>query len=288
MNSIGSKELVGERIDVVSANIARGEVPSWKRILDCTLVVMSAPAWVPLGLLVAAWVKLVSPGPALFRQERIGHMGARFLCLKFRTMKLNADTTVHREHLNHLMTSNRPMKKLDSTGDSRLIPGGLWLRTLGVDELPQILNVLRGEMSLVGPRPATAYEYELYQPSHRRRCETLPGLTGLWQVSGKNRTTFERMMELDLAYVQSKSLFLDMKIIAGTIPAILVQIFDVRAGRKEAGKNGEAGEEAGLGMAARAGQGPMRAEGSQGMTPGKMLGRGNRSGSRTVPRPMDG
>ncbi len=124
MNSIGSKELARETIDVVSGHIARGEVPSWKRILDCTLVMMSAPVWLPLGLLVAVWVKLVSPGPALFRQERVGHMGARFLCLKFRTMKLNADTTVHREHLNHLMTSNRPMKKLDSTGDSRLIPGG--------------------------------------------------------------------------------------------------------------------------------------------------------------------
>jgi lipopolysaccharide/colanic/teichoic acid biosynthesis glycosyltransferase len=151
-------------------------------------------------------------------------------------MKVNADTTVHREHLNHLMTSNRPMKKLDATGDSRLIPGGLWLRTLGVDELPQIFNVLKGEMSLVGPRPSTSYEYEMFEPRHRQRCQTLPGLTGLWQVKGKNRTTFERMMELDIQYVETKSLYLDLKIIAGTLPAILLQVWDVQSGRRMAAK----------------------------------------------------
>ncbi len=204
--------------------------------MDCTLVVLAMPVWLPLGLLVAVWVKLVSPGPVLFRQERIGHLGARFFCLKFRTMKVNADTSVHREHLNHLMTSNRPMKKLDTTGDGRLIRGGLWLRTLGVDELPQLLNVLRGEMSLVGPRPSTAYEYELFQPRHRQRCQTLPGLTGLWQVNGKNRTTFEKMMELDLAYVETKSLFLDLKILVCTPVAIFMQAWDLQSGRNAAAK----------------------------------------------------
>jgi lipopolysaccharide/colanic/teichoic acid biosynthesis glycosyltransferase len=232
MNSNGNNHFAQERIESVSDRIALSRVPAWKRVLDCTLVLLSAPVWLPLGVLIAVWVKLASPGPILFRQERIGHLGARFFCLKFRTMKVNADTTIHREHLNHLMTSNQPMKKLDAAGDSRLIPGGLWLRTLGVDELPQILNVLRGEMSLVGPRPSTAYEYEMFQPRHRRRCETLPGLTGLWQVKGKNRTTFERMMELDIAYVETKSLFLDLKIIALTLPAILLQVWDVQAGRR--------------------------------------------------------
>ncbi len=225
-----------ERIDRVSDLVARSEVPGWKRILDCTLIILTAPVWLPLALLIAVWVKLVSPGPVLFRQERIGHLGARFRCLKFRTMKVNADTTVHRDHLNLLMTSNRPMRKLDSAGDGRLIRGGLWLRTLGVDELPQIINVLRGEMSLVGPRPSTAYEYEMFQPHHRQRCRTLPGLTGLWQVKGKNRTTFEKMMELDLAYVETKSLFLDLKILASTPIAVLMQAWDLQAGRKAAAK----------------------------------------------------
>jgi lipopolysaccharide/colanic/teichoic acid biosynthesis glycosyltransferase len=178
-------------------------------------------------MLIAAWVKLVSPGPILFRQERIGHNGARFLCLKFRTMKVNADITRHREHLHHLMSSNQPLKKLDALGDSRLIPGGLWLRSLGLDELPQIINILRGEMSLVGPRPGTTYEYKMLEPRHRRRCGTLPGLTGLWQVKGKNRTTFQRMMELDLQYVEEKSLLLDLKILARTPAAVLLQCWDV-------------------------------------------------------------
>jgi lipopolysaccharide/colanic/teichoic acid biosynthesis glycosyltransferase len=131
-------------------------------------------------------VKIASSGPVLFRQERIGHNGVRFLCLKFRTMKVNSSTAVHQELLHQLMTSDRPMKKLDATGDSRLIPGGLWLRAFGLDELPQIINILRGEMSFVGPRPNTTYEFKMLQAQYRRRCGTLPGLTGLWQVNGKN------------------------------------------------------------------------------------------------------
>jgi lipopolysaccharide/colanic/teichoic acid biosynthesis glycosyltransferase len=236
MNFNPTDQTVSAKIDGVSARIASSRVPSWKRVLDCTLILAGAPVWLPLGALVGVWVKLISPGPALFRQERIGHMGARFFCLKFRTMKVSATPAVHREHVSHLMTSNRPMEKLDIRGDSRLIPGGVWLRALGLDELPQIVNVLRGEMSLVGPRPATAYEYTLFRPCHRRRCETPPGLTGLWQVRGKNRTTFERMMELDMAYVAGRSPLLDVKIIAATLPAILLQLWDVRAGRNAAAK----------------------------------------------------
>jgi lipopolysaccharide/colanic/teichoic acid biosynthesis glycosyltransferase len=240
-----------------------------------------------LGAIIAAWVRLASPGPILFRQERIGHMGARFLCLKFRTMKVNADTTIHREHLNHLMTSNQPMKKLDAAGDSRLIPGGLWLRTLGVDELPQILNVLRGEMSLVGPRPSTAYEYEMFQPRHRRRCETLPGLTGLWQVKGKNRTTFERMMELDIAYVETKSLFLDLKIIASTLPAILLQVWDVQAGRRAAAKAQPADGVARV-LPPGSASGTLLAPTGPDLTRGPALGAAHRSRLRAGPEPVDG
>jgi len=178
--------------------------------------------------MIGLFIKIVSPGPVLFKQERVGHMGRRFRCLKFRTMAVNADTGVHQSHLSQLMTSNQPMKKLDRVGDPRIIPGGLWLRALGADELPQLVNVLRGEMSLVGPRPCVVYEYEMFEPRHRLRCETLPGLTGLWQVNGKNRTTFERMMQLDLAYVAKKSLFLDLQIIVRTLPAILLQVWRVK------------------------------------------------------------
>jgi lipopolysaccharide/colanic/teichoic acid biosynthesis glycosyltransferase len=211
---------------------ARNRVPSWKRLLDVACVLVTSVFWAPVWLMIGMFIKIVSPGPVLFRQERVGHLGKRFRCLKFRTMAVNTDTAVHQAHLNHLMTSNQPMKKLDGLGDKRLIPGGLWLRALGVDELPQLINVLRGEMSLVGPRPCIAYEYENFQPRHRQRCGTLPGLTGLWQVNGKNRTTFDKMMELDLAYVEKKSLLLDLKIIARTLPAILLQVWDTTARSK--------------------------------------------------------
>jgi len=203
-------------------------VPLWKRIFDVTLVILALPVLVPLALLIAIAIKLVSRGPVLFKQERIGLLGERFLCLKFRTMLVNADTTIHQGHLTHLMSANCPMTKLDSAGDPRLIPGGRILRALGLDELPQVINVLRGEMSLVGPRPCVAYEYEKYIPRHRQRCGTLPGLSGWWQVNGKNRTTFEQMMNLDLYYVHNKSLLLDIKIIAGTVPAIIGQVWDMK------------------------------------------------------------
>jgi len=287
MNSVGTNRPTQDKVHVLSDRIARGRVPSWKRTLDCSVVLLTAPLWLPMGVMIAIFVKIVSPGPALFRQERIGHMGARFRCLKFRTMKVNADTTVHREHLNHLMTSNRPMRKLDCTGDSRLIPGGLWLRTLGMDELPQIINVLRGEMSLVGPRPTTGYEYEMFQPRHRQRCETLPGLTGLWQVSGKNRTTFEKMMELDLSYVENKSLFLDLKIIASTVPAILVQLWDVKVAGRAAAKAAPAGS-ARLSQPQNGQRETEMVINSQDTTRAPVLAAAHRTGLRAAPEPIDG
>ncbi len=273
--------------DSISDRIASGRVPSWKRILDCTLVLITLPLWLPIGMIVALLVKIVSPGPALFRQERIGHMGARFLCLKFRTMKVNADTTVHRKHLDHLMTSGRPMKKLDSTGDSRLIPGGLWLRTLGLDELPQLINVLRGEMSLVGPRPTTTYEYEMFQPYYRRRCETLPGLTGLWQVRGKNRTTFERMMELDIEYVEKKCLWLDLQILAETTPAILVQLWDVKIARKIADRAART-RGVDLSLPRNGGRDSVLIKNSQNTTRNPTLAATHRTRLRAAPRTTDG
>ena len=197
-------------------------------MLDVTCIVLALPVLLPLGLLIAVYIKIVSPGPAFFRQQRVGTFGKSFMCLKFRTMKVNADTTVHQAHLKHLITSNHPTRKLDCGGDNRLIFGGLVLRSLGVDELPQLINILRGEMSLVGPRPCTPYEFDLYSSRHKRRCEAPPGLTGLWQVSGKNKTTFEEQMTLDIHYVERKSLWLDIKIIVLTIPAVLLLVWEMK------------------------------------------------------------
>jgi lipopolysaccharide/colanic/teichoic acid biosynthesis glycosyltransferase len=202
-------------------------IPAWKRLLDVLCIFATAPLWLPVMFVVYAIIKIVSPGPAIFRQERVGYLGRRFTCFKFRTMVVNADTRVHQGHLKHLMASNVPMKKLDNSRDKRLIPCGLLLRSLGLDELPQLFNVLRGDMSLVGPRPCVPYEYESYLPRQRKRFEAAPGLTGLWQVSGKNRTTFEEMIDLDIFYARNQSLLMDLKIILKTVPAIISQTKDL-------------------------------------------------------------
>ena len=208
-------------------------LPRWKRTLDVGCILLASPLLVPLMLLVALAIKLTSGGRVLFRQERVGCMGRRFTCLKFRSMVVGADTAVHRDHLNRLIGSNLPMAKMDSRGDRRLIPCGRWLRVTALDELPQVLNVLRGEMSLVGPRPCIPYEYEQYEPWQKERFNTLPGLTGLWQVSGKNRTTFTEMIQLDIAYVRNRSLWLDMEIILKTVPALFNQVRDAREARQK-------------------------------------------------------
>jgi len=226
--------MVKKRGNTIDSDSGAGDgIPLWKRALDIACIIAAAPVWLPLGLFVSVLIKVVSPGPAFFRQERVGYLGRRFGCLKFRTMAVNADTSVHQGHLEELMNSNGPMTKLDKAGDARLIPCGLFLRTLGLDELPQIINVLKGEMSLVGPRPCLPYEYERYLPRHRRRCAALPGLTGLWQTSGKNKTTFEEMIELDVYYAKHKSLLMDLKIMMMTIPALLEQAADVSRANKE-------------------------------------------------------
>jgi lipopolysaccharide/colanic/teichoic acid biosynthesis glycosyltransferase len=142
-------------------------------------------------------------------------------------MKTDAAVTTHREYLKSLMKSDTAMLKLDKK-DPRLILGGSLLRATGLDELPQLVNVLCGEMSLVGPRPCIPYEYEEYEAWQKRRFETLPGLTGLWQVSGKNRTTFNEMIHLDIAYVERQSFWLDATIIFRTVPALVVQVKESR------------------------------------------------------------
>jgi len=175
-------------------------------------------------LLISIGIKVVSKGPVLFRQERIGYEGKKFLCYKFRSMRCDADIRLHKEHLRQLMDSGTPMVKLDQRNDPRLIPLGSLFRASGLDELPQIFNVVRGEMSLVGPRPCTSYEYEQYQPWQKVRFTVLPGLTGLWQVTGKNSTTFEQMVQLDVLYGKHLSLKQDLGILARTFQVVIKQL----------------------------------------------------------------
>jgi len=207
-------------------------IPRWKRILDIVVIVLTLPLLLPLAALVAVLIRAVSTGPILFKQERVGYLGGRFMCLKFRTMFVGVDSAVHQGHLHDLINSDAPMTKMDSQGDRRIIPFGLLLRSTGLDELPQIINILQGEMSLVGPRPCLPYEYDKYLPWQKERFATLPGLTGLWQVRGKNKTTFTEMIELDIDYGREKSLWLDLKIMSLTPLAIIIQIWEARQNGK--------------------------------------------------------
>lgn len=209
-------------------------VPTWKRVLDVAVILMILPLLLPLVAIIGVVIVVVSPGPILFRQERVGLGGRRFMCLKFRTMFVDAETKSHQGHLKELMESDAPMLKLDARGDSRIIPFGILLRSSGIDELPQLINVLMGEMSLVGPRPCLPYESERYQPWQMERFNTLPGLTGLWQVSGKNKTTFNQMLELDVKYSREKNLWLDLAIILKTPFVIIGQVVESRQRRRRA------------------------------------------------------
>jgi lipopolysaccharide/colanic/teichoic acid biosynthesis glycosyltransferase len=175
-------------------------------------------------LLTALYIKCVSRGPVLFRQQRLGLAGAPFTFLKFRSMHAGSDQGFHARHVRELIRSGAPMRKLDAGADPRLIPGGRLLRGLCIDELPQLLNVLRGDMSLVGPRPCLPYEAQLFRDWHRKRFDVLPGITGLWQVSGKNSLGFEEMMRLDVEYARRKSLALNLRILLATPAAVAGEI----------------------------------------------------------------
>jgi len=203
-------------------------IPAWKRMFDFLVIVVTAPLWLPLMIVLVVAVKVVSPGPVFYRQWRVGYRGRHFKIFKFRSMKVNARTESHENHVEQLIQTNRPMTKMEAAGDSRVIPGGWVLRASGLDELPKIFNVLKGEMSLVGPRPCIPREFDCYKAEQKRRVEAPPGLTGLWQVNWKNRLTFTEMIDLDLKYTDNMSLRMDMSIILRTIPAILGQVSDAK------------------------------------------------------------
>lgn len=215
-------------------------IPASKRCFDILCCLLALPFLGLAALFVAALTSLTSPGPIFFRQERVGYRGRRFKLYKFRTMHVSAETSSHQNHFAELVRSNTPMQKLDVRGDARLVFGGRLIRAAGLDELPQIINILRGDMSLVGPRPSIPYEYEQFSKAQRERFDAVPGLTGLWQVSGKNRTTFAEMIQFDIEYARTQSLWLDLKIVVMTIPALLVQISDLRRAKRQAARQASA------------------------------------------------
>lgn len=224
--------------DAVMPSVFARQLPLWKDILDVFFSLVALILLLPLFLLIGVYIKIADPGPVFFRQGRIGFRGKKFECWKFRTMKVNNDAAAHEEYLKSLIQDgDQAMAKLDARKDPRIIPLGWILRQSGLDELPQLVNVLRGDMSMVGPRPCLPYEAKEYDQWHAERFDTAPGLTGLWQVSGKNRTTFKDMMRFDIRYSRRMSLWMEIQILFKTFPAIAQQIRDHRA--KASGKPDE-------------------------------------------------
>ena len=202
----------------------------FKRGMDVIGSIVGILLFSPIMVLAAVAVKLNSPGPAVFKQFRLGMKGTRFPFYKFRSMYWNVDDQIHRQYVNNLIEGNlekinqgdgkEPLYKMKS--DARITKIGKIIRKLSIDELPQFFNVLKGEMSLVGPRPPIPYEVEKYEPWHLRRIlEVKPGITGLWQVGGRSTTSFDEMVRLDLKYVENWSLWLDLKILLKTVRAVI-------------------------------------------------------------------
>ena len=214
--------------DLHGHKTGKGRYDLIKRALDISGSLTLLIALSPILILIAVLVKMTSRGPVLFRQVRIGQMMRPFKICKFRTMHAGSDHGIHHNYVSWFITSSSKAKDSDKakvfklTNDPRITPIGHWLRKTSLDELPQLWNVLVGEMSLVGPRPPLWYELRQYQPWHRHRVlEAKPGISGLWQVSGRSRTTFDDMVRLDLRYARTRSLWTDIKILLATPAAVI-------------------------------------------------------------------
>jgi len=216
--------------DIAEKNSNKGLPQAIKRVIDIVGSSALLLLFGPFLAAIALAIKLTSKGPVIFRQERVGEFGARFKCLKFRTMYTNNDSKIHQEFIQRFIAGQTGSEKSEPgktvvykiTNDPRVTAIGRFLRKTSLDEFPQFWNVLKGEMSLVGPRPPVPYEFHVYDTWHRRRVlEVRPGVTGLWQVSGRSRMCFDDMVRLDLRYSQSWSLGLDLKILMATPRAAL-------------------------------------------------------------------
>jgi lipopolysaccharide/colanic/teichoic acid biosynthesis glycosyltransferase len=199
-----------------------------KRSIDVASSALALILCSPLFLAIAVAIKVSSKGPVLFKQKRVGQYGKFFTFLKFRSMYVNNDHIVHQKFVTELIASESRPSVGDGDAvyklmnDKRITRVGKWLRRTSLDELPQLLNVLKGEMSLVGPRPAIPYELAAYQTWHRRRVlETKPGITGVWQVMGRSRVKFDEMVRMDIRYALAWSPWLDLKILLRTPLAVI-------------------------------------------------------------------
>jgi lipopolysaccharide/colanic/teichoic acid biosynthesis glycosyltransferase len=214
----------GTAVHAGTARVAHLLVQGTRRALDILIAGTLLLALSPLLLLVALAVRIDSGGPSLFRQRRVGRGQREFTMFKFRTMQSGADTTPHREYVQALIGDERGPERgrlYKLTVDNRVTRVGRILRKSSLDELPQLINVLLGQMALVGPRPVIPYEVEKYPKAYLSRFDVKPGLTGLWQVSGRNQRTYEEMVNFDLQYAREASLLLDLRILVKTVPVVL-------------------------------------------------------------------
>lgn len=201
-----------------------------KRFIDVMGSIFALTLFCPVFAAIAVAIKLSSKGPVFFKQERLGECGKPFTVLKFRSMRTDCDATIHKQYVSQFIAGKadagigagqNPVFKIQK--DPRITPVGSFLRKTSLDELPQFWNVVRGDMSLVGPRPPVAYEFQAYDVWHRRRVlEIKPGITGLWQVEGRSRTRFDDMVRLDLKYARGWSIWLDLKILLQTPGAVIM------------------------------------------------------------------
>jgi lipopolysaccharide/colanic/teichoic acid biosynthesis glycosyltransferase len=208
-----------------------------KRCLDVVLAAALLMLLFPVLLLIVVLIKLDSPGPVIFVQQRVGARWRlsegrtiwqirSFRFYKFRSMMRDADQSLHQDYIKAFAAGNvevspESASKFKLTDDPRVTRAGRILRKTSLDELPQLVNVLKGDMSLVGPRPVPIYEVAEYQTRHYERLAALPGITGLWQIKGRSQVSFDNMIDMDIEYVRNRSLWLDMKILVSTIPAVL-------------------------------------------------------------------
>ena len=213
--------------DVIKKSFTKKISLSLKNIFDITASAVALFLFLPLFLIIAIAIKTTSAGPVFFRQQRVGLNGKPFPFYKFRTMKTNNDPVKHKEYITKFITEQKSATTAPGVfklvNDPRITTVGDFLRRTSLDELPQLINMLKGDMSLVGPRPPIPYECDLYDIWHRRRLLSCkPGITGLWQILGRSRTTFDEMVRLDLHYIREWNLLLDLKILFMT-PKVVIK-----------------------------------------------------------------
>ena len=219
------RDKLGQRVDVRPIRRYKS-----KRALDIVAALIGLLIAAPIAAVLAILIKISSPGPVLFRQVRIGENGKEFMFYKFRSMRVGNDDSKHRKYIKYFIEGNESeLKKLQGdkklykmTSDDRVTFVGKFLRRTSLDELPQLINVLRGDMSMVGPRPHLPYEVELYKDWHRRRLQGLPGITGWWQIHGRSRVPFDEAVKMDIWYLERQSLILDIRIMLRTITKAIV------------------------------------------------------------------